>query len=252
VPVHDYILSSQLPFEEMGKFRRRLKNRLDSAIEKAITGKSRTSLKFSKSAQERWAEMNAQIEGEMGKHRLYFHCTGHASKLMDNISRVAALIHTFEKEDYETQKIEVDDLEFAYKLCRRASQDYLDYVAGEPEILTLTNILIRNIRKHGADRGSGNFAFDRVIIQQKGSPIKIRAPEKLDMALNMLTRLGHLEYMSQSITLKYQFKETILQKLGEPELKNGEQYYIRELPRFSDQYYDENRSNGLLSQWCLK
>lgn len=245
-------LSSQLPFEEMGKFRRRLKNRLDSAIEKATTGKSRTSLKFSKSAQERWAEMNAQIEGEMGKHRLYFHCTGHASKLMDNISRVAALIHTFEKEDYETQKIEVDDLEFAYKLCRRASQDYLDYVAGEPEILTLTNILIRNIRKHGADRGSGNFAFDRVIIQQKGSPIKIRAPEKLDMALNMLTRLGHLEYMSQSITFKYQFKETILQKLGEPELKNGEQYYIRELPRFSDQYYDENLKNGLLSQWCLK
>lgn len=245
-------LSSQLPMEEISKFRRRLKERLDAAIEKTTKGNERVTLKFSKSAQESWAEMNTQIENEMGEHQLYFHCTGHASKLMDNVSRVAALLHTFEKEDYEKQKISKDDLEFAYRLCRRASQDYLDYVAGEPEIVTLTNILVRNIRKHGQDLGDDCLGFDRATIQQKGTPGRIRLPEKLDMALTMLTRLGHLEYRHDYVKNKYRFKESILLKYREPELKNGEQYHIKELPRFTTQHYKADRTNALQDEGYVR
>ncbi|BBI60532.1 hypothetical protein HSBAA_18380 [Vreelandella sulfidaeris] len=50
-------------------------------------------LEFTASAKMRWQEMQQSIEQDMAEHGKYYHARDHASKLMDNVTRIAAILH---------------------------------------------------------------------------------------------------------------------------------------------------------------
>lgn len=185
-------------------------------------------LRFSPTAKIRWEEIHQSIEQYMAEHGKYYHARDHASKLIDNITRVAAILHTFE--GYEGD-ISSEVLEYAHKLCNCYSDHYLEYLAGEPEIVTVTNELVREIRRLGNPSVGQTFSFKKTQLLQYGRGMT-RHPQKLDKALQLLIKLGHLQERGQS---DYTFSEVIMNLT--PILKNGVEYHVSELPLFEEQYF---------------
>ena len=197
---------------------------------------SRKLIKFTPTAKKRWQEIFSIIESDMAEHGLYFNARGHGSKLMENITRVAAVINTFE--DY-SDNIGVDVLNYSYSLCKCYSAHYLEHLAGQPEIVTITNEVVKEIRRlsSSSDIDAGKYFFNKSVLRQYGRGWT-RHPKKLAASILFLQDLGHLEILGKG---KYQFSELIL-GVNEPVLKNGIHYNVEELYHFKDQeYYDEGR-----------
>ncbi|CAM9288481.1 unnamed protein product [Ectocarpus sp. 12 AP-2014] len=190
---------------------------------------------FNPSAKKRWQEIQQSIEQDMAEHRQYYHTRDHASKLIDNITRVAAIIHTFE--EYEGD-INSDVLEYAYRLCKCYSNHYLKYLAGEPEIVTITNELVREIRRLCSPGTGPTCHFKKTLFLQNGRG-KTRNKQKLDEALELLEKLGHLK---KTGSYDYEFSEVMI-SLVPPILKNGIDYYIEELSLFKQQLF-KTHSDG--------
>ncbi|TDX22947.1 uncharacterized protein DUF3987 [Modicisalibacter xianhensis] len=201
-------------------------------------------IEFTADAADQWRVYHQQIENEMAPDRLYTHHTEHASKLMDNVSRVAGILHTFEGKD---EAISLETLNFAYLLCLRYSRDFLDNLAGEPAIVTHTNLLVDFLLDE-YDANPGHFLpdtqyadgltlrsgrqIDFVLsrIKQYG-PYPLRNNSNRNAAIDLLIRMGHVEQRHN----RYRFSESIL--TSSPVIKNGETYTLRSLPLYHEQYY---------------
>lgn len=231
------------------RFHQRLHDRLAASLEALETGTPCYTLTFSAQAKILWNDMFARIERENRKDSLYAHATGHGAKLMDNVSRIAAIVHTFENDQYEETPISKKTLSYAFKLCRHFSKHYLEYVVGEPKVVRLTHLLVENLRKlrdrkHATNASPmhGYYEFNTSMIKQYGST-ELRKEDNLYIAMNLLMRLGHLtarQYPRASSMddiptmngITYKFSETIF-KPGA--LENGGVYHVKALPRFIDQ-----------------
>ncbi len=104
----------------------------------------RTEITFNASSAQIWREYNQRIEDEMLEDGVYDYYRDHASKLMDNISRVAGVIQYFENGNTEITK---ETLKFSYDICMRYSKHFLTYLAGEPRAITLANMLAEDLIK---------------------------------------------------------------------------------------------------------
>lgn len=234
-------LSSPITGDNIDRFQERVRERVEMSIRAIKEGRPKTKLEFTARAKSLWKELYTHIHRERQQDRLYAHTRSHAGKLMDNISRVAAIVHTFENENYESE-ISFENLLYAYKLCRHYSRHYLAYIAGDPKVVRLANMLVRAIRTYGfrnENIAPGNYTFSRSDITKNANQ-DLRKHENIEAALTLLTRLGHIRVHSDRRGPNYEFREVIALKGGqEPELKNGEEYYVEELPRFSEheKYY---------------
>jgi len=230
-------LSSPITGDDIDRFQARVHERLEMSIRAIEEGRPKTKLEFTAAATSLWKKLYTHIHRERRQDRLYAHARSHAGKLMDNISRVAAIVHTFENENYES-KISSEDLLYAYSLCRHYSRNYLTYIAGDPKVVRLANMLVRAIRKYGfrnANIAPGIYTFSRSDITKNANQ-DLRKHENIEDALKLLTRLGHIRAYSDRGGQNYELREVITLKGGqEPEIKNGEEYYVEELPRFSEQ-----------------
>ncbi|PXY00362.1 YfjI family protein [Halomonas sp. LBP4] len=219
-----------VPEEVKNAYYGRVKELISRSVEIFERGEERRNIKLSPTAKKLWRKQFRSIDSKSLKGGIYHHAKGHASRLMENISRVAGIIHTFE--GYEGD-ISSSTLEYAYSLCLKYSQHYMKNLAEEPEIVKLTNQMVRDIRKSAevTPDGSG-FTFHKSLFQQYGHP-KLRFIEARTLAFDMLTKLGHLRRPAHSRDI-YQFKNTVWTDFN-PEIKNGEEYYISELPLWKDQ-----------------
>ncbi|ART63156.1 YfjI family protein [Kushneria marisflavi] len=232
------------------KFNRRIKEILEQTQD--IDSKQHT-IEYTADAAELWKKYSQKIEKEMSPDRLYSHHPEHASKLMDNVSRVAAILHTFEGKE---KSISLETLKFSYKLCLRYSREFIDHLAGEPTIVTHANLLVNflldlidkenkpnrtNEKIHGLTLKHGRYIeFSPSIIKQHG-PNPLRNNANRDAAMALLTRMGHLVQNGN----RYRFSETILGHQS-PNVKNGEAYFLNSLPLYSHQhYYCPSRSTYL-------
>lgn len=225
----------------MQNFHERALQRLKASIEACQDNKPRHRLKFTGNAIEAWNIANEKIMRELQDGRAYMQEAGHARKMMDNVSRVAALLHTFHKEDYESQDITEDDLIYAVKLVRHFSGHYMRHIAQEPEIVTLANSMINTIRKNTKNKeesrlsGVGDtYSFNFSNIKQYSHP-KLRDRTMFRTVLLFLRDLGHVE-IDKYKRGNHSFCDTILlHGAHTPRYRNGELYSVSELPRFSDQ-----------------
>lgn len=244
-------------------------NRIQNCIQSSTTS-NRQVLRFSEPAVDFWHKCEQQLEEEMRENGLHQFSRDHASKLLENASRLSANLHAFERDHDENTEINLATLEFCWKFSRICSKHFLKYLAGEPQLVTDAESLVQHLIKQlphrvsrqefqTSDRNrsvlmpeqpppyleSGErYTFTLSDIKQKG-PSKLRGiagNHRLEAALSLLTKLGHLIRENN----RYTFKETILLK-SEPEIKNGETITLKSLPLFREQeYWRPERKAGLL------
>lgn len=247
-PSHHLQLSDRPKKRHTSAFHERALKRLKASISAYHEKKPRTVLRFNASAEEFWKTMYTLISEETLDDRAYMHEKGHARKLMDNISRVAALLHTFENDDYSESEISLENLSYAAGLVRHFSGHYMRQIAREPEIVTLANSMIGTIRKHAKKNEHFPSSNQGDTYHFKMSDIKqyshgdIRNTEVFHKVINFLEDLGHL---SRNGSNSFTFKDTILLPGNQiPKIKNGELYHVKLLPRFDQQVSFREPSNG--------
>ncbi len=252
----------------LGKFNQRISELLSTSIKRTSDNKKQDVLTFSASASERWKEYSQLIEIEMRDGGIYFYYKDHASKLMDNVSRVAGVIHKFECDD---GAIGVKTLEYSYRLCMHYSREFIAHLAGEPTIVTYAGLLVDffmnkidkervsyfNSSKYTDKDGTilingETIKFNMSEITQYG-PNPLRIAENRKQVIGLLTRMGHIKRDGA----KYLFSEVIfswLYVLAEiPGLKNGYGFKISGLPLYDEQrFYQDPRPRGIVNATGMK
>ncbi|WP_426778642.1 YfjI family protein [Pseudomonas aeruginosa] len=242
-------------------FNARIRERLGS-----LTSPDRQVVHFSEAAANLWYQYSRQLENQMQENGLYHYLKDHASKLVENASRLAAILHVFERSSETDIEIDSLTLGFCWKFAQNCSRHFIEHLANEPQIVTDANHLAhyllqiayktgssgdRDENKRGYNpplgtrqsdtelpdhlRTGAHTIFSLTQLKQLG-PHSLRGranSERLEAAIGLLTKLGHIKKEGS----RYRFQESILLQEGEPELKNGEIIKIRELPSFSEQVH---------------
>lgn len=243
---------SELPRQKA--FNARIRERLGSD-----SSSKRQVIQFSEPAANLWYQYSRQLEQEMQENGLYHYLKDHASKLLENTSRLAAILHTFERTSDNDIEIDQATLEFCWDFTRRCSGHFIENLASEPQIITdannLAHFLLKEAYKENKNainqsknnphitqnlqqppenlKTGAETNFTLTQVKQLGpSSLRGRAnSERLGAAIELLTRLGHIKKQGSI----YQFKETILLPGRKPALENGKTVTIKELPLFSEQ-----------------
>lgn len=250
---------SELPRRQA--FNARISERLNSTV-----SSGRQVLSFSEPAANLWYKYSQQLEQQMQENGLYHYAKDHASKLLENTSRLAGILHTFERSTDSDTEIDHLTLEFCWKFAQNCSKHFIEHLANEPQLVTDANqlayYLLKTAQKENSftDRDTSKrrndssphtrlssdqppkdlmtgqrTTFTLTQVKQYGpGSLRGRAnAEHLEAAIELLTKLGHIAKEGG----RYRFQESILLKRGEPELKNGEVLTIKELPLFSEHEY---------------
>ncbi|UTW11989.1 YfjI family protein [Marinobacterium rhizophilum] len=227
-------------------------------------GNEKKLLKFTPRASERWRQYAEKIENEMNTGLLYEHYHDHASKLMDNVSRVAGLVHYFESQNED--EIEEDTLIFAFEVVVRCSNHFLMHLAGTPFVVKNAETIVGEIFKLVK---SNQNNLNRKVFEDPETSLKLRRGVLIDFnysdvarsgaavlrdrknfnaAVRLLARMGHIkENKGPRSSFSYSFSESIVHEADSPEMKNGFQYTIRNLPLYEDQVLkvlETNHGNG--------
>jgi hypothetical protein len=224
-------------------------------------------LRFSEAAANLWYQCGQYLEQQMQDNGLYCYHKDHASKLLENTSRLAAILHAFERKSADDTEIDGFTLAFCWQFARTCSQHFTRYLADEPQIITDANNLVhyllslayKNTPPEQPQPSASNnnvpppylrpgvhCSFTLTQVKQYGpNSLRGRAnAERLEAAIDLLTQLGHVNKAGSF----YRFQETVLLKHGEPPLKNGEIITIKELPLFREQaHWQPERSSGLVN-----
>ncbi|QOF85654.1 MULTISPECIES: YfjI family protein [unclassified Pseudomonas] len=249
---------SSLPRKQ--NFNARVREKLTFA-----TSSSRQVLRFSEPAASLWYEYSQYLEQEMRSNGLYHYLRDHASKLLENASRLAAILHTFERTSDNDTEIDLFTLKFCWEFARACSGHFIAHLANEPQVVTDANNLAhfllslankdsridhtraaQDTRRYRNQVTPPETQTDNLIsgvrttftltkVKQYGpSSLRGRAnSERLDAAIDLLTKLGHIRKEGSN----YRFQETILLTPEQLTLKNGETITVKELPLFSEQQY---------------
>lgn len=262
---------SELPRQKA--FNTRIRERLGSD-----SSSKRQVIQFSEPAANLWYQYSRQLEQEMQKNGLYHYLKDHASKLLENTSRLAAILHTFERTSDNDIEIDQATLEFCWDFTRRCSGHFIVNLANEPQIVTDANNLAHYLLKESYKgdknaidpsknnphitqnlpeppknlRAGANTYFTLTQVKQLGpSSLRGRAnSERLEAAIELLISLGHIKKQGGI----YQFKETILLPGTKPALENGKTITIKELPLFSEQELWQPPRTGRWDQpiYCIR
>ncbi|PWK31155.1 YfjI family protein [Pseudomonas sp. OV226] len=166
------------------RFSERVGEILKSSVEfLADPKKPKLVVRFSQAAIHRWVSIFNGVEAQIKPGGRYFGMGDHASKLADNIARVAAIFHFFEKKDGD---IAVETLEAAIDVCFWYSDEFLRMFSlppqDEADALELDDWL-------QLKRESGERYVAKNLVLQKG-PGHLRKVKRLDPAIEVLVAQG--------------------------------------------------------------
>lgn len=249
--------------KHLSNFNKRIGEILTTSLKNEDNNSPKITIKFNASSASLWREYSQAIENEMRINGVYEHYRDHASKLMDNITRVAGIVEFYEGKNNE---ITVETLNFSYGLCMRYSKHFLKYLAGEPAVVINANLLAQCLLKkcdkpntnqmdvvditpfsyNGIQIRNGNSTeFTRSYVLQFGSNVLRNSKNDyaaLTNAMELLRRMGYVEKITNRSGELYKFCESTIfssmvgtgHQLEEPMLKNGNEYTIESLPLFDD------------------
>jgi len=191
--------SSTLSWEHVKGYEGRLRELLaDNLVLLDSPHEVRNVIKFSPDAHRRWLEVFNEIELNIKPGGRFCEAGDHASKLMDNISRVAAVLHVFEGFDGD---ISLGVLNFSIDFCLWCSDEFCRLFVPPKE----ADIDIHALRVW-FDRfySDGYRDVKKNHILQCG-PRRLRNKKRLDAALDELYSLGEISYFEQGSTLIVDF-----------------------------------------------
>lgn len=142
-------------------------------------------LEFTAEASERWLQIANQIEMAIQPGCQFEGAGDHASKLADNIARVAALFHHFEKLD---GKISLETLTAAIDFCESCSTEFLKLFMPAPQLYIDAEEL--DVWLNRFRNNQHQFIAKNHIRQY--CPNKLRDKGRLDRALEVLQKAGSI------------------------------------------------------------
>lgn len=157
-------------------------------------GGKREVINFSSQAAAEWIEMYNLIETEMRPGGAYSGALDHASKLAENIARVAALLAYFER---GSSQIEQADLEASAAICFWCSRFFVHYFVGLSSDEENAETLEWWLEKHY--RGGVFNDAKRNDIRRSG-PSDLRNTKVLNRAIAVLERRGRLDSYTKNRT----------------------------------------------------
>ncbi|PPK37589.1 hypothetical protein CD175_15025 [Pseudomonas laurylsulfatiphila] len=181
-----FLRNCTVSWEYRDRFAARLTELLNENVEsQSGSKKEKKIICFSREACERWLQLFNSIESENRAQGHFAGAGDHASKLAENIARVAALFQYFEFGDGE---ISLGTLEAAISVCGWCSDEFLRIFMPPPQeevdALELNSWLQRY-------RSSNQRYVPKNYVLQHG-PNKLRGRERLNRALEVLRRQGEV------------------------------------------------------------
>ena len=179
-----FIAEGAAPWDCCDRFSERVGEILKSSVEfLADSKKPKLVVRFSQAAIHRWVSIFNGVEAQIRPEGRYFGMGDHASKLADNIARVAALFHFFEKKDGE---VAVETLEAAIEVCFWYSDEFLRVFSSQPQEEADAQKLDAWLQ---VKRESGERFVPKTSIERFG-PNPVREVKRLDPAIEVLVAQG--------------------------------------------------------------
>lgn len=179
--------SLQICSEPPERFEKRLRKLIKKCMKKAKgDSNDRNLIFFDDAAKGLFNAISSEIELNMRPGGLYENAKDHASKLMENIARIAANLHIINKCDGD---ISWKTLNTAVHICMFFSKEYLSVFDSRPQHIIDAELLFTWIMEQ-AQNCNSNVLPKRWVMQH--CPSKVRKPKRFWSALE------HLE-ITQSI-----------------------------------------------------
>lgn len=196
-----YSLDNEVPKpEEYEKYKERIL-KLITQVDKIWNSKVSADplkpevLRFNDSAKRLWREYADQIEERQNIDGIYYFATDHAGKLMENITRVAALMHLLENDDLQISEL---TLESAYNLVLQLSANYMVCFCPKPDLVKKVERLVHYLFMKSKQEKMAfgmftniGFKINREEVLRYG-PNELRKASELDKAITILKKMGHI------------------------------------------------------------
>lgn len=171
-------------WEHIQAFDARIREIQERARLARIVGEyEREQIRFSEAAAAAWYGLYDQIEAGMGPSGRYARASDHASKLAENVARVAALLHYFERKEGD---ISEQTFQVAADICADCSDDFLRLFVQPPEEVLYAIALNETIDRI---RGRG-IRFVRKTYLQQRRPSRKQIGTLFELALDILLQEG--------------------------------------------------------------
>lgn len=151
-------------------------------------------IRFSPEAESAWLQFYNVVESHIQPNGFYAKAGDHASKLAENVARVAAVLHFFEGFEGD---ISLDTLNAAILIVRTSSSDFADIFITPPEFHEATILddwltqKYRNFRQRYVSKS----------VVRKYCPNSLRNTALLDHILGMLVQSGKVAFVRNNKTL---------------------------------------------------
>ena len=155
-------------------------------------GREKGVIHFSPEASEQWLSIFNAIEVEIRPNGRFAGAGDHASKLADNIARVAALFHCFEGFEGD---ISLSTVNAAISLCFYYSDEFMKLFMPPPQEEVDANELYSWLQR----AMTGRINIPKNHVRQSG-PNKLRSNGRLDRALEVLRQQGRIYSFQQGKT----------------------------------------------------
>lgn len=147
--------------------------------------------KFNDEAKKNWVATFNAYEIELQPNGRYHDIPDYISKIMDNISRVAAILHYVNE---RPGNIDIDTLQEAVYYCTYFAEQFKQIIVGTPEVYTdsleLTDWFYR--------RFNGSCTIIRKNFIRQNGPYKLRSKGRLDHALDLLCTQGRISIFADN------------------------------------------------------
>lgn len=169
------------------KFDDRIVSMLDDAHHSIIKrGVEREVIELSEEASETWCALSDEFEGHMADGQMYERAKDHASKLTENITRLAALLHVFEGFEGPISR---ETLEVAIDIAEVCSNDFMEVFVPPPQeqqdAILLDDFLSDRFRSKGT-------RYVRKLMLRQRSPNRLRKDGRCNAALEVLAESGSI------------------------------------------------------------
>lgn len=173
---------------DLSRYEKRVEEILEENVRKFdARDSSKSVVSFSAEASDKLIWLHNKVEKEMRVGGSYERARDHASKLIENISRVAALLHFFESGGTE---ISVSELSSAEKIVMGCSVMYKNLFSFSPQVVTDADALISWLQ---ARCDSPLFRrTKRNDVLQRG-PAALRRATRLNRAVDYLVEKGRVK-----------------------------------------------------------
>ncbi len=149
--------------------------------------KNKPIISFEKQANELFINTANEIETHMQPGGIYYNATDHASKLMDNIARVAGILHVFNKKQGD---ISFETLDIAIHICVFFSKEYMMVFDSTPQHIS-DSVILYDWLKATASSQNRQCIPKRYVRQYAPSPL--RQPGRFRNALEYLVFNRNIE-----------------------------------------------------------